>query len=156
MFRNICLIGMPYSGKTYLSRKLYRPFNKGLIDTDDLIKAKYNRELHEIIQSVGNEKFLNIENDIIKTIVCKNTIIATGGSVIYHESSMEHIKNILDAEIYHLYITYPEFIRRINNIQSRGVIMEPGYNYRMLYDERIELYNKYANCIINVDPLDFN
>ena len=38
MFRNICLIGMPYSGKTYLSRKLYRPFNKGLIDTDDLIK----------------------------------------------------------------------------------------------------------------------
>tara|TARA_B100000902_G_C27200051_1_gene858575 strand:- start:1026 stop:1235 length:210 start_codon:yes stop_codon:yes gene_type:complete len=69
---------------------------------------------------------------------------------------MEHIKKILDAEIYHLYITYPEFIRRINNIQSRGVIMEPGYNYRMLYDERIELYNKYADYTFNVDPLDFN
>ena len=33
--------------------------------------------------------------------------------------------------------------------------MEPGYNYRMLYDERIELYNKYADYTFNVDPLNF-
>ena len=93
MFRNICLIGMPYSGKSFLSRLLYKSLQKGRIDTDDLIRSRYNCNLDELIKKVGNDTFLTIENKIIKNIVCKNTIIATGGSVIYNHSSMDYLKN---------------------------------------------------------------
>ena len=153
MFRNICLIGMPYSGKSFLSRLLYKSLQKGHIDTDDLIRSRYNCNLDELIKKVGNDTFLTIENKIIKNIVCKNTIIATGGSVIYNHSSMDYLKNDLDSEIYHLYISYPEFLRRMKNIESRGVIMNKKYSYKDLYDERIELYNLYADHTINVDSL---
>ena len=47
MFRNICLIGMPYSGKSFLSRLLYKSLQKGRIDTDDLIRSRYNCNLDE-------------------------------------------------------------------------------------------------------------
>ena len=153
MFKNICLIGMPYSGKSFLSHLLYKSLQKGRIDTDDLIRSRYKCNLHELIKRVGTDTFLKIENETIKNIVCKNTIIATGGSVIYNHSSMDYLKNDLDSKIYHLYISYPEFLRRMKNIESRGVIMEPGYTYKDLYDERIELYNLYADYTIDANLL---
>ena len=41
MFRNICLIGLPHSGKTIIGKKLYKHLNKGFVDTDDIIRSKY-------------------------------------------------------------------------------------------------------------------
>ena len=89
MFRNICLIGLPYSGKTILGRRLYKHLNKGFIDTDEVIKRKYKLGLSELIQLHGRNKYLEIEQDVISSLDVHNSVIATGGSVIYEDESVD-------------------------------------------------------------------
>jgi shikimate kinase len=40
---------------------------------------------------------------------------------------------------------------RLNNIKTRGVTMEKGATIASLYEERIPLYEKYADVIIEAD-----
>lgn len=155
-YKNICFIGMPYAGKSYLGNKCYKLYSKGFIDTDNLIKSRYNLELHDLINKVGQLNFLNIENKIIKTIMCKNTIISTGGSVIYNKSSIDHIKKNLNADIYHLHISYDEFLNRCNNLDKRGLININNKSLKDLYNERMILYNLYSDYTINAENLDIN
>ena len=87
-----CLVGLPYSGKTYIGQKIALNNNKGFIDTDHIIKYKYNTDLNNIIRDNGIKKFINIENEVLKTIHCENTILSSGGSSVYSDVGMNHIK----------------------------------------------------------------
>ena len=78
MFRNICLIGLPYSGKTNIGKKLFKHLHKGFVDTDDIIRAKYKTDINTIISKYGRSKFLEIEQDVITSLKFDNMIISTG------------------------------------------------------------------------------
>ena len=149
MYRNICLIGLPYSGKSIIGNKLYKHLNKGFVDTDDIIRHKYNRSLPKLIKCVGKQNFLDIEKNVITYLNHKNTVLATGGSVIYNEESMDHIKNVLHCEIYHLFLSKKEFLSRVDNIEERGVINKHNQSLTDLYNERIKLYDKYSDKTIS-------
>ena len=81
MFRNICLIGLPYSGKSVIGQKLYKHLNKGFVDTDDVIRQMYNCSLPTLIKNVGHKNFLDIESKVIKALNFQNVVLATGGVV---------------------------------------------------------------------------
>ena len=154
MFKNICLIGLPYSGKSYLGQRLAQYKNIGFIDIDKIIELKYKKKLHQIISEKGINKFIQYENIIASSLYCHNNIISPGGSIIYSPESMFHIKNILNSKIIHLKLSFNEFEKRITNINERGIIIKPGYNINQLYDERISLCDYYSDKSINVDNLD--
>ena len=157
MFRNICLIGLPYSGKTTVGKKLYKHLKKGFIDTDDIIRNKYNMSLSSIIHQYGNQQYLKIEQDVIKSLTCKNTVISTGGSIIYEPLAIKYLKNELDVKIYHLFLSKQEFLKRADNLTKRGVIIDSDKTITDLYNERISLYDKYADETISACrdiPLD--
>ena len=149
MFRNICLIGLPHSGKTIIGKKLYKHLNKGFVDTDDIIRSKYKTDLYTIISKYGKSKFLEIEQDIITSLKFDNMIISTGGSVIYEPESMKHLKEDLDSEVYHLFLSKKEFLSRTSDLTRRGVIIEQGQSKLDLYNERIPLYDKYSDKTIS-------
>ena len=149
MFRNICLIGLPHSGKTIIGKKLYKHLHKGFVDTDDIIRSKYKTDLYTIISKYGRSKFLEIEQDIITSLKFDNMIISTGGSVIYEPESMKHLKEDLDSEIYHLFLSKKEFLSRTRDLTRRGVIIEQEQSKLDLYNERIPLYDKYSDKTIS-------
>tara|TARA_B100000424_G_C22852806_1_gene454666 strand:- start:18 stop:599 length:582 start_codon:yes stop_codon:yes gene_type:complete len=149
MFRNICLIGLPHSGKTIIGKKLYKHLNKGFVDTDDIIRSKYKTDLYTIISKYGRSKFLEIEQDVITSLKFDNMVISTGGSVIYEPESMKHLKEDLDSEIYHLFLSKKEFLSRTRDLSRRGVIIEQGQSKLDLYNERIPLYDKYSDKTIS-------
>ena len=149
MFRNICLIGLPHSGKTNIGKKLYKHLHKGFVDTDDIIRSKYKTDLYTIISKYGRSKFLEIEQDIITSLKFDNMIISTGGSVIYEPESMKHLKEDLDSEIYHLFLSKKEFLSRTRDLTRRGVIIKSGQSKLDLYNERIPLYDKYSDKTIS-------
>lgn len=151
---NICLIGLPYSGKSILGRLLSIKCKMGFIETDLMIKNKYNKQLKDIIKYHGIYNFLNYENNISKTIDCENTIISTGGSMVYHDDSMKFFKYNLNCKIIHLYLTLDEFKNRIDDLDKRGVININNFSIDNLYYERICLCNKYADIIINVNNIN--
>jgi len=149
MYRNLCLIGLPYSGKSIIGKKLYKHLNKGFVDTDDIIRAKYKSDLPTLITKEGRTKFIEIEKDVITSLQVSNMIISTGGSVIYDSDSMNHLKDNLDSEIYHLFLSRKEFLKRSTNLESRGVIMDDNQSITDLYNDRMTLYNAYADKTVS-------
>lgn len=149
---NIILIGMPSAGKSTIGVLLAKTLGFNFIDTDLLIQEKEQLLLHEIISKKGLEKFLCIEEEVCQDLQVNKSIIATGGSVVYCEKAMEHLKKI--GKIIYIYVTLEEIKERLDNITTRGVAIKKGNSLEDLYIEREPLYTKYADNIVNAKGLD--
>ena len=145
---SIILIGMPSCGKSTLGVLLAKRLGYRFVDSDLLIQEKTGKLLHEIISKEGNEGFIKIENDINQQITEKNAVIATGGSVIYGEEAMVHLKSL--GKVVYLKIPYEEMCRRLGDFSHRGVVMRHGNTLEEMYAERAPLYEKYADLTVEV------
>lgn len=152
MKENIVLIGMPGVGKSTLGVVLAKELGFQFVDADLLIQERENRLLKEIIAEDGVEGFLKIENDVNASIRAEKTVIATGGSVIYGSDAMEHLKEI--GTVVYLKLDYETLNSRLGNLKGRGVVLKDGQTLKDLYDERIPLYEKYADVIVDEGGLD--
>ena len=145
--KNIVLVGMPGSGKSTIGVVLAKVLGYEFLDTDIVIQNQEQRRLSEIIASEGTEGFLTIENNVIKNLKVKRTVIATGGSAIYGEEGMEHLKEI--GTVIYLKIAYKELCERLGDLKARGVVLKEGQTFLQLYEERVPLYEKYADIVID-------
>jgi len=152
MKENIVLIGMPGVGKSTLGVVLAKELGFQFVDADLLIQERENRLLKEIIAEDGVEGFLKIENDVNASIRAEKTVIATGGSVIYGSDAMEHLKEI--GTVVYLKLDYDTLDSRLGNLKGRGVVLKDGQTLQDLYNERIPLYEKYADVIVDEGGLD--
>ena len=146
MYNNICLIGLPGSGKTRLGNILFKHLNKGYINTNEIIQHKYNMPLNLILHKYGNNNFIKIESEIINSIKCSNTIIVLGGSAVYNKTSMDHINKNLNSEVYHLFIPKKQFLKNLKN--KNELVMNKHQSIDELYNERINLYGEYSDKVI--------
>lgn len=89
---NITLIGMPGAGKSTIGVVLAKVLGYQFLDSDLLIQKQEKRRLSEIIEEEGYKGFKDVENRVNASIEAENTVIATGGSVVYCEEAMEHLK----------------------------------------------------------------
>lgn len=147
MKNNIVLIGMPGVGKSTLGVVLAKELGFEFVDADLLIQKREKRLLKEIIAEEGIDGFLKIENDVNATISVDKTVVATGGSVIYGNEAMEHLKEI--GTVVYLKLDYDTLDSRLGSLKGRGVVLKDGQNLRSLYEERIPLYEKYADVIVD-------
>lgn len=145
--KNIILIGMPAAGKSTVGVVVAKRIGYDFIDTDLLIQKQENRLLKEIIEQEGNEGFLAIENQVNRDLDVEYAVISPGGSVIYCKEAMEHFKKI--GTIIYLHVNYEEIYKRITNAKNRGVVLKPGQTLKDLYDERVILFEKYADYIVS-------
>ena len=140
--KNIVLIGMPAVGKSTVGVVVAKRLGYEFVDTDLLIQKQENRLLKEIIAQEGNDGFLAIENQINRDLDVEKAVIAPGGSVVYCEEAMEHYKKI--GTVVYLKASYEK---------SRGVVLKEGQTLKDLYEERVRLFEKYADCTICEDGL---
>ena len=145
---SIILIGMPSCGKSTLGVLLAKRLGYRFVDSDLLIQEKTGKLLHEIISEEGNEGFIRIENEINQQITEENAVIATGGSVVYGEEAMEHLKTL--GKVIYLKIDFEEMCRRLGDFSHRGVVMRHGNTLEEMYAERAPLYEKYADLTVEV------
>ena len=146
---NIILIGMPGCGKSTVGVILAKTLGIGFVDTDLVIQQRENRLLQNIIDVDGIDYFLDCEAQAVKTVDCDNSVIATGGSVVYREDAIEHLKK--NGKIVYLDVPLDEIKRRLNNISTRGIAAKKNDSIDDIYNERVALYNKYADIIIKTD-----
>lgn len=149
---NIVLIGMPGVGKSTIGVVLAKMLGYQFVDADLVIQEKEGKLLCEIIDEVGTEGFIEVENRINSQIEAEHAIIATGGSVVYGTEAMMHLKEI--GTILYLRLPYEELNQRLCDIKGRGVVLKDGQTLRDLYEERVPLYEKYAD--ITVDEYQLN
>jgi len=143
---NIILIGMPTAGKSTIGVILAKVLGYDFIDTDLLIQAREKKLLKEIIESKGLRGFVTIENEVNAHIIANRSVIATGGSVIYGEEAMEHLREI--GKVVYIKLSYSAIKRRLLDAKQRGVVLKDNQTLYELYKERCPLYEKYAHVII--------
>lgn len=152
MKKNITLIGMPGVGKSTIGVVLAKVLGYQFLDSDLLIQKQEGRKLHQIISQEGNEGFKNIENRVNASIQAEETVIATGGSVIYCPEAMEHLKSI--GTVVYLRLSLEPLSKRLGNLKGRGVLLKEGQTLEDLYRERTPLYEKYADLVIDEEGKD--
>ena len=141
--KNIVLIGMPGVGKSTIGVILAKELGYQFVDADLLIQKQEKRLLKEIISEEGIEGFIAIENQVNASIEANRTVIATGGSVVYGREAMEHLGEI--ATVIYLKLSYKALRKRLGNLKNRGVVLRDGQTLKDLYEERVVLYEKYAD-----------
>ena len=144
---NIILIGMPGVGKSTLGVVLAKELGFEYVDADLLIQKREKCLLKDIIAKEGVDGFLKIENDVNAGINADKTVIATGGSVVYGAEAMEHLKEI--GTVVYLELDYDTLDSRLGSLKGRGVVLKDGQTLKSLYEERVPLYKKYADIIVN-------
>ena len=149
MKRNIVLIGMPGAGKSTVGVVLAKRMGYRFVDSDLVIQEREGKLLHELIQMHGVEGFWKIENDVNASLNTEGAIIATGGSAVYGAEAMNHLKEI--ATVVYLKLSYEEIAERLGDLTARGVTLMPGQTLKDLYEERIPLYEEYADKVVDCD-----
>lgn len=144
---NIVLIGMPGVGKSTIGVILAKILGYKFIDADIVIQQEEGRLLREIINSEGVEGFIQVENRVNASLDCHKAVIATGGSVVYGKEAMEHLQQI--GKVVYLKEDYEIINQRLDNLKGRGVVLKEGQDLKALYEERIPLYEKYADIVVD-------
>ena len=149
---NVTLIGMPGVGKSTLGVVLAKVLGYQFLDSDLLIQKEEKRRLPQIIEQEGVEGFKRIENRVNASIDVCETVIATGGSVVYCDEAMHHLKSI--GKVVYLKLSLESLSKRLGNLKGRGVLLKEGQTLESLYNERIPLYEKYADIVVDEEGKD--
>ena len=127
--KNVILIGMPGSGKSTVGVVLAKVLGYRFIDSDLEIQSQEGKRLPELIEEFGTEGFLDIEARVNASI------------------AMQHLKEI--GTVVYLKLTCEELEERLGDLRCRGVALQEGQTLQSLYEERIPLYEKYADITVD-------
>jgi len=144
--RNIVLIGMPGAGKSTVGVILAKALGMNFVDADLVIQERTGRMLQEILDRDGPDAFGRIEEETILSLHPGRAVIATGGSVVCSRDAMAHLRS--GGVVVYLEISYDEMAKRLKNITTRGIVLLPGQSLRGMYDERVPLYETYADLTV--------
>ena len=145
--RNVVLIGMPGSGKSTIGVLLAQNLSCQFLDSDLVIQEKIGSRLQDYIDKYGSAAFDEMEDQVNAGIDVENTVIATGGSAVYGENAMRHFKEI--GTVVYLRVSFEDLLERIPNFESRGISIPEGMTFQDLYNERIPLYERYADITVD-------
>lgn len=148
---NVILIGMPGAGKSTAGVVLAKIMGYHFLDSDLVIQETEGRLLKDIIAEDGVKGFIAVEERVNARLDVKKTVVATGGSVIYGDRAMQHLKSI--GAVVYIKLSYEEICERLGNIAQRGVVLKEGQTLTELYDERCPLYEKYADIIVDAENM---
>jgi shikimate kinase len=143
---NVVLIGMPGSGKSTVGVILAKMLAKSFLDTDILIQNEEMCTLQEIVDNRGHMALREVEERVLLSVARKDTIIATGGSAAYSERAMRHLQ--LDGTVVFLHAELAALEQRVRNYHTRGLAKRPEQSFEDLFTERLQLYCRYADIVV--------
>ena len=152
MKSNIVLIGMPGVGKSTIGVVLAKNLGYHFMDSDIVIQQQTGKLLHEIITEKGLDGFLQTEDEVNAGIDAEKTVIATGGSAVFGKHAMQHLAK--NGTIIYLSLPYEQIEERLGDLHKRGVALRENQTLYDIYQERIPLYEKYADIRISETGLD--
>lgn len=142
---------MPGAGKSTVGVVLAKKLGYVFMDSDLVIQSQEGKLLHEIISEKGVEGFWKVEEQVNAAIDTDRTVIATGGSVVYGPCAMEHLHDI--GTVVYLKLSLKAIADRLGDLNERGVTLKEGQDLQGLYEERVPLYEKYADVTIDCENL---
>lgn len=149
---NLVLIGMPGSGKSTIGVILAKRSSHDFLDTDLLIQSVEHRSLQDILDKEGYLRLREIEARVLQGINVQNHVISTGGSAVYSDTAMQHLKR--NGTCIYLDVSVDTLRSRITDYETRGIAKRPDQSFADLFEERTQLYRKYADITIRGDGMN--
>jgi shikimate kinase len=143
---------MPGSGKSTVGVILAKKTSREFVDTDLLIQTSQGRKLQDIVDHDGYAALRRIEERVLLDLRVRNQVVATGGSVVYSDQALAHLKT--EGLIIFLDVDLATLESRITDFSTRGLAKRPDQSLSELFDERFGLYTKYADMTIRCGRLN--
>ena len=147
----ISVIGMPGSGKSTVGATLSRALGLQLVDADGLIEAQEQQTLQQIMDTRGNAVFRAIEEQVLTQMPLFSSVISTGGSVIYSEKIMARLS--AHSTVVYLRARFETIEYRVSLAPHRGIASDGEQTLRDLYEERVPLYERYGDIVVDCDDV---
>ena len=147
--RNIVLIGLMGSGKTMIARELAGRLKVKRFSVDEIVEAKENHSIAEIVETKGWPYFRNLEHKTVKALSRKKgVVIDCGGGVVVNPKNLELLKK--NGIVFFLKASPQVLYKRLKGDKARPLINEPNPLARLkaIYKERLPLY-KQADVIVD-------
>ena len=71
---------------------------------------------------------------------------------MYCDEAMQHLKS--EGVVVYLKISLKLLAKRLGDLKGRGVLLKEGQTLESLYEERVSLYEKYADIIVDEEDKD--
>lgn len=143
---------MPGSGKSTVGILLAKLTALDFIDTDILIQTTFKRSLQDIVDRDGSQALRRIEEEVLLRLDCREHVIATGGSAVYSDAAMAHLKS--GGRVVFLQVDLATLKARVRDYTTRGLAKRPDQTVDDLFAERSALYRKYADITIECSGLN--
>ena len=144
---SLIMIGMPGAGKSTIGLMLAKALAKDFVDTDLLIQLRENKTLQDIVDNQGYLSLRAIEEQVLLESHYTDHVIATGGSAVYSEKAMHHLKQF--GPIIFLDVPLTLLNERIKDFATRGLARRADQTFEELFNERRSLYEKFADLRVD-------
>ncbi|MEW6213804.1 MAG: shikimate kinase [Nitrospirota bacterium] len=149
--KSIVLTGFMGTGKTAVGGELSRLLNMRLIDVDAEIEKSEKMSINEIFKHFGEQRFREIETEMIKKISkSKNIIISAGGGAVLKQENMDALRE--KGVIVCLTATPETILKRTSHNSDRPLLQveDPLERIKELLNFRRPFYEK-ADVMIDTE-----
>ncbi len=144
---SVILIGMPGAGKSTLGVQLAKTLALDFVDTDLLIQLQSGETLQSFLDREGYLALRELEAQVLLNHDFPGAVVATGGSAVYGDAAMQHLKRF--GPVVFLHVPLTDLEARITDHDSRGIAKAPQQSFADVYAERLPLYERYADISVN-------
>ncbi len=150
--KKIAFIGIMGCGKSSIAKDVSKDLNMKLISVDEIIEKEMNLSISDIFEKFGERYFRKAETEVLsKVVLNENCIIDCGGGVVLNSRNIDILKDNGYSVIF--IDRNPEDILKDIDVKNRPLLKtDPSALYK-IYNERIELYRKYADFIVENDTV---
>jgi shikimate kinase len=145
--KTISLIGMPGAGKSTVGVLLAKTTGLAFRDTDLDIQVHARASLQDILDREGYVKLRQLEQEILLQIPLSQSVISTGGSVIYSDKVMRRLSAA--GPVVFLAVDFETLAHRVQSTPGRGIASNSDDSFAQIFAERIPLYKQWANVVID-------
>lgn len=140
-------------GKGSVAREIVRQSDMVALDTDDIIESMENRTIKKIFASEGEAYFRELEKKVAKWLQkeVEGTLISTGGG-FFKVPNIGKIGTVvlLNAPFETIYERIKAHPNGEKKLRKRPLFQDIE-RARALYEERLPLYLKVADIVIDVE-----
>lgn len=139
---------MPGSGKSTVGRHLSRRVGLDFRDSDHVIEERIGCPIREFFAREGEDRFRDIEQQVIADLAGSAVVLATGGGAVLREANRAALR--AGGPVIYLRATPDELFRRLRHDRNRPLLQvaDPLARLRDMHAQRDPLYREVATYVI--------
>jgi len=142
------------AGKSSVGRCLQQRTKLTLLDTDDIVAAKFGISIPEIFSKYGEHAFREAETQALRELPpAKQTIIVTGGGIVLREQNINFLKRL--GIVVWLHGNKETLFERASRVSTRPLLQgkNPREGFVQMLQARLPLYAKVAHIRVDTSVL---